>query len=78
MTSTKLVTLLKEHLLAENPKAHIESFTYRATSPLYVSRDIALRGKWINGSAKEGGEVELWATDDRGVLSMSGKATVVP
>jgi 3-methylfumaryl-CoA hydratase len=77
MTSTKLVYLLNNQLLLENPKAHIDSFTYRATSPLYVSRDIALQGKWTQGDSKNGGEVDLWATDDRGVLSMSGKAKVI-
>lgn len=76
MTASKLMYLLNSHLLLENPHAHFENFEYRATSPLYVSRDVAVQGKWIDGDAKKGGVVELWATDDRGVLSMTGKAKI--
>jgi hydroxyacyl-ACP dehydratase HTD2-like protein with hotdog domain len=77
MTSTTLLYLLKSHLLLENPDAHVKSFEYRATSPLYVSRDIAIQGKWTQGDPKKGGVVDLWATDERGVLSMTGKAQVI-
>ncbi|PVU84898.1 hypothetical protein BB559_007318 [Furculomyces boomerangus] len=81
-------TLLLELLRCKMPEGYsVENFSYRAVSPLYVSQELTICGKWTsNGSSEDGSKpqadgsplvCELWALNNEGGVSMSGKATLV-
>ncbi|THH33968.1 hypothetical protein EUX98_g284 [Antrodiella citrinella] len=48
----------------------MKSFEYRAQNPLVVNRSITVSGAWEDART-----VQMWATDEEGVVGMTGKVT---
>ena len=69
MTATNLAALAHAFPPPNGP-AHLVRFTYRATSPLIVDREIRYRGEWHS----EGRQATLTAESDEGTTSMTAQA----
>jgi hydroxyacyl-ACP dehydratase HTD2-like protein with hotdog domain len=76
LTAYKLIEFLRSHLLSTNKQAHIKSIAWRASSPLFVSQEIHLGGRWIKGGPNEGGTVEVWASPDNKSIGTIATAVV--
>ncbi|KAJ1959720.1 hypothetical protein GGI12_004185 [Dipsacomyces acuminosporus] len=83
LTCTLLLQLLHTHM----PKGMaLQSFDYRAISPMYCQQPLSLNGRWLSSVASndprsgiDGVKLcELWATNNEGGMSMKGTATLVP
>ncbi|KAI8052127.1 HotDog domain-containing protein [Syncephalis plumigaleata] len=79
-TCTLLLGLLEEQLVQHAKKLRIDSFSYRAISPLYCGQPLTLNGRWITSSESDTDpsrlKCHLWANNEQGGLAMSGTATV--
>ncbi|EGN95966.1 hypothetical protein SERLA73DRAFT_59745 [Serpula lacrymans var. lacrymans S7.3] len=62
--------MLLEAVVFQKPGLKIKSFDYRARNPVIVSRPVIINGTWMDES-----RVELWSTDDNGVVGMTGSVT---
>lgn len=71
MTATMLVEIADQ--AAGDTAAVLTRFDYRATSPMYVDREITLHGHWET----RGTTLTLWAEQD-GKVGMKGTATFAP
>ncbi|RKP24983.1 HotDog domain-containing protein [Syncephalis pseudoplumigaleata] len=81
LTCTLLLGLLEEQLHHHRAQTlHIDSFTYRAISPLYCGRPLTLHGRWSTSAEADADpgrlKCHLWATNEQGGLAMSGTATL--
>lgn len=59
--------MLLEVLVFNYPMAHIKEFEYRATNPLYVNRDLTIKGSWLDSTT-----AKVWCEDDQGTVGMRG------
>ncbi|KAJ2852698.1 hypothetical protein IWW36_000055 [Coemansia brasiliensis] len=80
LTCTLLLQLLQTHMPAG---MGLQSFDYRAVSPMYCQQKVTLNGRWMpdhSRSKTTDGTLlcELWATNNNGGLAMKGVATIVP
>ena len=66
-----LTSLLLLSALRHNSSKAVSAFSYRATSPLAVGRDV-----WFCGSWKGADECELWVEDEQGRVYMTGKGSL--
>ncbi|KAI7851788.1 hypothetical protein BDC45DRAFT_203453 [Circinella umbellata] len=73
LSSTLLVTLLRNHLYAQESKQDLilKSFQYRCLAPLYVNQPLTLCGRKLNTNGKI---FELWINDYQGNLAVKGSA----
>jgi 3-methylfumaryl-CoA hydratase len=63
-------TLLMKHLMREMPEIRVKSFAFRAKSPLLANREMKLM------LAPQADCINLTATDNLGVVSMTGTAEI--
>ena len=68
LIATLLVDLVRRHM----PGARVESFAFRALSPLFDGRRMS-----VNGIAPDAhGVVKLWTANDEGGVAMKAEAKV--
>jgi len=67
-----LATLLLDLLRREMPEAWVETFTFRAVSPVVDTNDFSVHGQ----PQDDGRTVELWVRRHDGALAMTATATV--
>lgn len=67
-----IATLLVDLVRRQNPQARVASFNFRAVRPTFDLHPFRLNGK----PSADGKEVELWACDHEGWLTMQAKATL--
>jgi 3-methylfumaryl-CoA hydratase len=67
-----IATLLVDLLRRKMPDAHVESFSFRAMSPLFDGREMSVNGTPPDGS----GMVRLWASNAEGGLAMQAEARI--
>ncbi|KAJ2454904.1 hypothetical protein EV183_001165 [Coemansia sp. RSA 2336] len=80
LTCTLLLQLLQTYMPAG---MGLQSFDYRAVSPMYCQQKVTLNGRWMPDHSRsrttDGARLcELWATNNDGGLAMKGVATIVP
>ncbi|WEX08076.1 MaoC family dehydratase N-terminal domain-containing protein [Chelativorans sp. AA-79] len=68
LTATLLLDLVRRRL----PAARVETFSFRAVSPLFDGREMHLNGNPPDAE----GKVDLWATNAEGGLAMTATALV--
>ena len=66
-----LATLLLDLLHHEMPSASVKSFTFRAVRPL-----VDIRPFNVAGAIRLDGTVQLWASDDQGLLATTASAKI--
>ncbi|KAG2219888.1 hypothetical protein INT45_001633 [Circinella minor] len=73
LSSTLLITLLRNHLYTQESKQDLilTSFQYRCLIPLYVNQPFTLCGRKLNTNGKS---FELWINDYQGNLAVKGSA----
>ncbi|SJX61818.1 related to HTD2-mitochondrial 3-hydroxyacyl-thioester dehydratase [Sporisorium reilianum f. sp. reilianum] len=71
LTATLLLNLVAA--AAKEASGQVQTFEYRATSPLTVEQTVRLRGAW-QGAEKKG--ASLWALNQAGTVCMTAKATL--
>ena len=67
-----IATLLVDLVRREMPKARIESFSFRAQSPLFDGRPMSVNSTLPEAS----GAVTLWAANDEGGVAMKAEAKI--
>lgn len=65
-----IATLLMDLLRRNLPAAVVRNLEFKAVRPSFVDRTLHLRGQ------PEGSKVRLWASDDRGRLTMTALADI--
>jgi 3-methylfumaryl-CoA hydratase len=65
-----VATLLIDLIARELPEATIRRFTFKAVRPAFANRPLTLCGR----PSEDGNNVELWATDPEGYVTMRASA----
>lgn len=63
-------TLMLDLVRRQRPEAKVRGFSFRALSPVFADRPLAVGGR----PAGSGGTVALWVANDSGALAMEGEA----
>jgi len=63
-------TLMLDLVRRQKPDARVSRFSFRALSPVFADRKIAIGGK------PDGAKVSLWVANDAGNLAMDGEAVL--
>lgn len=63
--------MLLETLNFYHPEVKVQSFEYRATNPMFVNRELSIHGTWLDGSS-----VQVWCSDDKGIVGMTGRIQI--